>query len=177
MVIPAHRIKEKIKWTNISILGCQICLKLVQGFWKRILNVTNVFSVFLYDHSLIKGVAPHLASSKRPDFPLPKGVLCQVWLKMAQGSVYFRYFSIIFPWKREGTPLRLNKRDTLCFTLTKFGRNLPSGHEEDFQITSMFFLFFLPILYPLWNEFGLSFEQTWISDTQGFFVPNFVQLC
>ena len=67
---------------------------------------------------------------------------------MAQGSVYFRYFSIVFPWKREGTPLRLNNRDTLCFTLNLVGI-CPVVMKKIFKSRRCFFILSSDIISPL----------------------------
>ena len=48
---------------------------------------------------------------------------------------------------------------------TKFGWNWPSGFEEDFLISSMYFRYSLTI--TPWKSVGPSFEQTWIPFTQG----------
>ena len=153
MVIPAHRIKEKIKWTYISILGCQICLKLVHEFWKRFLNVTNVFLLFLYDHSLIKGVAPHL--EKKAWFSFTQGCFMSSLVENGSGISVFSLFLYCLPLKKGGHTTSIKQKGhTLLYT--KFGRNLSSGHEEDFQITSMFFYSFFRYYIPF--EMSLVFH-------------------
>ena len=63
---------------------CQVWLKLAQWFWRRRffkLNFVNVFSLFRNYLPLENGGALHL---NKLEFPSPKDVLCQVWLKLAQ---------------------------------------------------------------------------------------------
>ena len=61
---------------------CQVWLKLAQWFWsRRFLNFVNVFPLFRKYLPLKKGEANHL---NKVEFPSPKDVLCQVWLKEAQ---------------------------------------------------------------------------------------------
>ena len=84
----------------------------------------------------------------------PKDALCQVWMKLAQwflrrrffliSSMYFRYFVIISPlknaWPFIWTNLNLLHPRMLY---ANFGWNWPSGSgEEDFQVLSMYFLYF-----------------------------------
>ena len=57
----------------------------------------------------------------------------------------------------------------------KFGWNWPSDSgEEDFQISSMYFCYF--VIIPLGRGRGLPFEQTWIPFTNGYFVPGFIEI-
>ena len=90
--------------------------------------------------------------------------------------MYFHYFLIISPWKRAGPFIWTNLNPfhprMLC---AKFGLNWTSGSgEEDFLISSMYFHYFV-IISP-WKGQGPSFEQTWISFTQGCFMPSLVEI-
>ena len=70
-------------WTPF-FQGCFV-LSLVEigtvGLEKKILNFINVFSLFRYYLPLEKSVAFHLNII---EFPSPKHVSCQVWLKLIQ---------------------------------------------------------------------------------------------
>ena len=57
-------------------------LKLALWFLRRrYLKFVNIFSLFPYYFPLEKGVALHL---NKFESPLPKDILCQVWLKLAK---------------------------------------------------------------------------------------------
>ena len=76
---------------------------LAQWFWRRFLNLVNVFPLFLLLSPPGKGHGP---SVEQPWISFT----CQVWLKLTLWfcrirflkilTLYFRYFVIIFPWKR-----------------------------------------------------------------------------
>ena len=105
---------------------CQVWLQLAQWFWRRrFLNFINVFSLFHNYLPLEKGRALHL---NKLESPLPKNVLCQVWLKLAQQFWRRRFLKIVnlfllflnyLPFGK-GVAFHLNKlespspRDTLC---------------------------------------------------------------
>ena len=55
----------------------------------------------------------------------------------------------------------------------KFFLNWPIG-EEDFKLSSIYFLYFVLILSPLGKSVLPLFEQTWIPFTQGYSVPSWV---
>ena len=80
--------------------------------------------------------------------------------------MYFRYFKIISPWKREEAFIwRYLKPLHPRMLCAKFGWNMLSGSwEEKFLISSMYFQYF-KIIYP-WKGRGPSFEQTWIPFTK-----------
>ena len=60
----------------------QVWLKLAQWFWRRFFNFVNVyFQYFIIISPCKKGGALHL---NKLESPLPKNVLCQVWLKLAE---------------------------------------------------------------------------------------------
>ena len=61
---------------------CKVWLKLAKWFLRRFLNFIHVFLIFPYYLPLEKGVALHL---NKFEFPSPKDVLSQIWLKL--GSV------------------------------------------------------------------------------------------
>ena len=87
---------------------------------------------------------------------------------------YFRYF---LPLEKEVVS-HLNKLEMLSSKIrffAKFGWNRPSSSgEEDFSILSMNFLYF--VIISLEKGHGPAFEQTWISFTQGCFVPSLVEI-
>ena len=99
---------------------CQVWLQLAQLFWRRrFLNFVKIFLLFRNYLPLEKGRAFYL---KKLESPLPKGALCQVWLKLAQwfwrrrflnfvNVLVFGYFVIISPLKKGG-PLHLNKLES-----------------------------------------------------------------
>ena len=102
---------------------CQVWLKLAQWFWRgKLLNFVNVFSLFRNYHPFEKGGALHL---NKLDFPLPKDVLCQVWLKLARWFWRRRFLNLVnvfslflnyLPFEKGGA-LHLNKldsKDALC---------------------------------------------------------------
>ena len=79
----------------------QVWLYLATRFWRgRILNFGNACVPFRNNLPLEKGGDLHL---NKMEFPLPKDVLCKVWLKLAQRFWrrflnfvnIFRYFVII----------------------------------------------------------------------------------
>ena len=73
---------NKLEFTSLKDALCQVWLKLAQWFLKiEFFNFVNVFSLFPNDLPLEKGMVLHL---NKLEFPLPKDVLCQVWLKLAQ---------------------------------------------------------------------------------------------
>ena len=88
--------------------------------------------------------------------PSPKDALCQFWLKLAQwfwGKRFLNFVDVFlqfrnnFPLKRAGpfiwTNLNLVHARMHC---AKFGWHSPSGSiEEDFEISSMYFLYFVII--------------------------------
>ena len=105
---------------------CQVWLKLAQWFWLRgFFNFINVFSLFQNYHPLEKGGALHL---NKPESPLPKDALCQVWLKLDQWFWRRRFFNFVnvfslfrnYPPLEKGGALHLNKlespspKDALC---------------------------------------------------------------
>ena len=87
---------------------------------------------------------------------LPKDTLCHIWLKLAE--LFWRFFKFsLFPnyTPLEKGPVHLNSLHPkmLC---AKFGWNWPSGSgEEDFQILSMHFRYFI-IISP-WKRAWLFF--------------------
>ena len=92
----------------------------------------------------------------------------------------FRYFVLISPWKRAWSFIWSNLNSLyprmLC---AKFAWNRPSGSgKEDFLILSMYFCYFVFTYISLWKGLGSSFEQFWISVTQGWlsFVPSLVEI-
>ena len=59
---------------------------------KKILNISNIILHFCYNYFPLEiGVAFHL---NKHEFPLPKNVLCQVWLKLAQWFWRRRFLNI-----------------------------------------------------------------------------------
>ena len=61
---------------------CPVWLKLTQWFWRRrYFNFVNVFSLLRYNLPLEKSGVFHF---NKLEFPLPKDVLCQIWLKLVQ---------------------------------------------------------------------------------------------
>ena len=58
---------------------CQVWLKLALCFLRRFLNFVDVFSLFRYYLSLENVGALYLNNL---EFPTPKNVLCDVWLKL-----------------------------------------------------------------------------------------------
>ena len=137
----------------------QVWLKLDKWFWRRrFYDFVNVFSLFRNYLSLDKGVALDL---NKFESPLPKNVLCQVWLKLAQWfcrrrflntSMYVLYFEIISPSNRTG-PIILTKWNPLYprMIYAKFGWNLRSGSgKEDFLNTSIYFRYF--VINSPWNR-------------------------
>ena len=111
-----------------------------------------------------------------------KDVLCQVWLKLTQWfcrrfvvfvNVFFLFHNYL-PLKK-GVVFYLNKPEFSSPKHDKFHWNCPrASGEEDFQILSMYFRYFL--ISPLENGRFPSFEQTWILFTQGCFVPSLVEI-
>ena len=94
-------------------------------------------------------------------------------------SMYFRYFVIIFPWKRVG-PFIWTNFNTFEFTEESFVPSLfeigPMVLEEKiFSFSSMYFRYFCNDL-PLEKEWGPSFQQTWISLTKKCFLPSLVEI-
>ena len=133
---------------------CQVWLKLAQWSWRRsFFNFLNVFSLFRNYLHLEDGRVLHL---NKLESSLTKDALCRVWLKLAQWSrrrsflilsMYFRYFVIISPWKIAGpyiwTKLKFIHPRMPCF---KIGWIWLSGSgEEDFQLSSMYFCYFVII--------------------------------
>ena len=104
----------------------------------------------------------------------PKDAFSQVWLKTAQWFyerrfLNFRHFVIFFPWKMRGLHLNSLHPKMLC---AKFGWNWPSGSgEEDFQILSMHFRYF--VFISTWKR-PESF--IWIPIIQGCFAPSLVEI-
>ena len=91
-------------------------------------------------------------------------------------SICFYYFHIISPWGRVWAFICKNLNSIyqrmLC---AKFGRNWPSSFKE--SIFKYFqYNFIISLLSPLWQRRGPSFEQTWISSTQGCFVLSLVEI-
>ena len=83
--------------------------------------------------------------------------------------IYFIGIKWFFIW----TNMNSRHLRKLC---TKFSWNWLNGSDEDFQISSVYFHYFA-IISP-WKRkgWGLSFEQIWITITQGCFVPNLVEI-
>ena len=78
-------------------------------------------------------------------------------------SIYFCYFVIITPWKRDIPP---HSTRMLC---SMFGWNWPSDSwDKDFQISSMYFRYFVNISSG--KRRGPSFEETFVPFTDGWFV-------
>ena len=96
---------KKNKTSSPKDALCLVWSKMAQWFWRRrFLIVLNVLLLFHNYLPFEKGVALHL---NKLESSLPKDALCPVWLKMAQWFwrrrfFNFRYFVIIFPWKRAG---------------------------------------------------------------------------
>ena len=96
------------------------------------LNSFNIFTHFRTYLPLEKGVTLYF---NKFESPLPKEALCQVWLKLTQwfhrfliSSMYFRYFIIIFSWKRMWPFVSTNLNPRLC---AKFSWNMSSGSWEE----------------------------------------------
>ena len=73
----------KKKWITVTPdTLCQDWLNLAQWFWRRrFLEVGKVFLLFLNYFSLVEGLGLHL---NKPEFPLLKDDLHQVWFKLAK---------------------------------------------------------------------------------------------
>ena len=71
----------------------QVWLKFAKWFWRRFLNFVKVFSLFYHLFTLEKDVNIHLYELESP---LPKDVLCHVWLKLAWWFWRFLNFDNIF---------------------------------------------------------------------------------
>ena len=99
-------------WTKLKILhqrmiSAKFGLNWHSDSWEDLKKLVNVFLLLRNDLPLEKGRTLHF---NKLEFPSP--ALCQVWLKFAQwfwrrrfifiSSMYFRYFVIIFPWRRAG---------------------------------------------------------------------------
>ena len=68
-------------WTNLNLLHPRMLFVKFGWFWRRrFLNFVKVFSLSRNYFLLEKGGTLYL---NRPECPLPKDTLCQVWLKLA----------------------------------------------------------------------------------------------
>ena len=73
---------NKIESSSPKDAWCPVWLKFAQWFWRRrFLNAVDVFSLSCYYLTSEKDVTLYL---NKLEFPLPKDVLCQVWLKLIQ---------------------------------------------------------------------------------------------
>ena len=90
--------------------------------------------------------------------------------------MYFRYFTIISPWKRTGSFIWINLNPLHPRMLrARFGWNWLSGsREKDCLISSVYFRYFT-IISPQ-KRTSPSFEQTWIPFTQGCFLESLVEI-
>ena len=70
---------------------CQVWMKLAQWLWRRFLNIFNIILHFCYYLSLEKGVAFQL---NKIESPLPKDILCHVWMKLAKRFWRRRFLNI-----------------------------------------------------------------------------------
>ena len=81
---------------------------------------------------------------------------------------------------RKGVVLYVNIIESLYprILCLKFGLNWPSGSEKEYLWISpkYFHYFIISLLSSLGKGRGPSFEQTWISFTQGCFVPSLVEI-
>ena len=138
-------------WTNLNPLHPRMLCANFGWNWlsgsgeEDFFNFVNVFSLFRYYLPLEKGGALHL---NKLESPLPKDVLCQVWLKLAQwfwrrrlfiSSMYFHYLCNYLPLEKAGPFIWTNLNPLhprmLC---AKFGWNWPSGSgEEDENVKSL----------------------------------------
>ena len=152
---------------------------LAQWFWRRFLNLVNVFPLFLLLSPPGKGHGP---SVEQPWISFT----CQVWLKLTLWfcrirflkilTLYFRYFVIIFPWKRTCSFIWANlefpfPKEALCQVWLKsiqwFRRRsfvnfviMHGSGEENFLILSLDFLFCNnltlekggPFIWKNWNS-------------------------
>ena len=84
---------------------CQVWLKLVPWFWRRIFfNYVNIFLLFPNYLSLEMGIAIHLNRCKSLSL---NDALCQIYLKLApwfwrKRLLKIVYFVLFFPWKEAG---------------------------------------------------------------------------
>ena len=102
---------------------------------------------------------------------------------MALEKKFFKFRQHIFTisWLSplgKGQGLHLNKvespspRDTFCQVWLKLAQEF--WRRRFLKVVNFFFIIFQ--LSPLWEGRGPSFEQTWIPFTQGYFVPNLVEI-
>ena len=121
---------------------------------------------------------------KKIDFPLPKDVLCQVWLKLAKWFLkedflilwmYFRYFVISPLGNRRGFSFEQMWIPLTQWCNVQFCLNCPNGSgEDDFLILSC--IFASALLSFFGKGRGTWFEQTWNPITQRCFMPFWLKL-
>ena len=103
-----------------------------------------------------------------------KNALLQIWFLKVFNYYYFIIISpLVRTWPSfEQTWIPFTK-GYLCPSLVEIG---PVVLEKKIFKRCQFILI-ISKLSPLWEGLGLSFEQTWIPFTKGYFVPISVEIC
>ena len=113
-------------------------------------------------------------------------VLCQVWLKLPHIFLRRRFSNFVNVLSLFLYYLPIGRGRCTSFEQTRIfftqGCSLVSLVEIGRVVQKKIFIFRqcifnCSILSPIGKWHGLLFEQTWISFTRGFFVPNLVEIC
>ena len=130
------------------------------------------FSLFRNNLLLEEGGALHLNKITQGCFLLS---MVEFWRGIFWNlSMYFHYFIVISPWKREGPLIWTN---WILFTKEWFVQSLIEIGQvvlEKKIFKNVYFCNYVIISY--WNRAGPSFKKFWIPFTQGWFVPSLAEI-
>ena len=158
---------KKLQFPSSKDALWQLPLKLAKWFWRRFLYFVNVFLLFRNYLPLEKGVALHL---KKPESPLPKDALCQIWLKVAQ------WF-----WKRKWKTEKF--MTTSAFGSGELKAMIISNYERNWMvlICKNFISFYPRFSFMKLRQWIFAFlikifDETWICFTQWCLVQTLVEI-